>query len=79
MHAPKSLLYKHGMCPTGVCHTPNCISPLWAACKVVLSGMQILENYARCQYFLLHNTNSSGCQCCTLHATCPKSIFYEIT
>jgi hypothetical protein len=43
--------------PRGVCYTPNCIPPLWTTCKVLHRGMQILENYACCQYCLLHDTN----------------------
>ncbi len=35
----------------GVCFASNCMHLLWAACKVLLSGMQI--NYA-----MLHDTNT---------------------
>jgi hypothetical protein len=45
--------------PKGKCYAPNCAPPLLAACKVVLSGMKILKNYACCQDCLLHGTNAS--------------------
>jgi hypothetical protein len=61
----------------GVCYAPNCTPPLWAACIVLHSRKQILENCACCQLCFQHDTNASCCQCCSLHATCPKSIYYE--
>jgi hypothetical protein len=47
----------------------------WVVCKVLFSGMQMLENYTRCQ-----------CACgmtpillsARLHATCLKSVFFFI-
>jgi hypothetical protein len=46
------------LAPRGVCYTPNCMPPLWPSFKVVLTGMQILVNYACCQWCLLHDTNA---------------------
>ncbi len=60
-----------------ICHARNCIPPLWVACKVLLSGIQILADYARCQCFLLHGTYASCCKCGRLHATRPKYIFMK--
>jgi hypothetical protein len=42
-----------------------------AAVKVLLNGMHILENYAHCQYCLLHDTNASCSYCCRMHAPTP--------
>ncbi len=42
--------------PRGVCYTPECMPPLWATCKVLLSGIPILVNYACSQRGLLHDT-----------------------
>jgi len=63
--------------PRGICYAPNSTVLLWAACKVLLSGMQILEIFAcwqcllaaRHQYFLLP----------VLHAACrmPQNLFFK--
>jgi hypothetical protein len=43
---------------------------LWAACKVLLSGMQTLENYASHRCYLLHGANADIAADSRLHATC---------
>ncbi len=52
------------------------LATLLSACKVLHSGMQILENYACSKCCLLHDTNAS---CCKLLAIHPKSTFHETT
>jgi hypothetical protein len=59
--------------PRVISCTPICMPPLRAACKVFLSGMQTLENYASHHCCLLHGTNVP---CCMLHAV-PQVHFYE--
>jgi hypothetical protein len=41
---------------------PQTVRPLLVACKAMLSGMQVLENYARCQCCLMYDTQASYCQ-----------------
>jgi hypothetical protein len=50
--------------------------PCYAACKVLLSGMQTLENYPGPQCGLLHDTNAD---CCLLHTArhMTQIHFYE--
>ncbi len=65
--------------PIGICYALNSTPPLCASCKVLHSGMQVLENYVHCLCCLLHNTNASYSQCCRLHTTGQKYISYETT
>ena len=68
--------------PRGISYSLNCMPPLWAAHKVLLGDMQILENYPHCYFCLLHDINASCCQICRLHTqvrTHTKFIFYNIT
>jgi hypothetical protein len=63
----------HGLvhAPMDICYAPNCcVSLLWAAWKVLPSGMQTLDNYASSRCCLKHDTNLA---CCMVHAC----IFYE--
>ncbi len=58
-------------------YAPYCMPLLCAAYKVLISGKQIVENYACCQGCLLHGTNASCCQCFRQHDTYPKTIFMK--
>ncbi len=64
--------------PRGKYDTPRSLPQLLAACKVLVKGMQILENYACRQGCSLHDTSTSCCLCCMLHAHTPWVYFYEI-
>jgi len=66
-----SALYVH----RGIYYVPQWMLPLWAAWKLLVSGMLVFANNACCQCFLLHVTDASCCQCCLLHATHLKYIF----
>jgi hypothetical protein len=80
-HTAKTQLHKKVRSvyhPTrGVCYAPNCTAPLWAACIVLHSRKQILENCACCQCCFQQDTNASCRQCISMHITCPNSIYYE--
>jgi hypothetical protein len=53
----------------GICCAPNCTLLFCAACKVLLTNMQIILNSACCQFCLLPilpAANSACCQFCLL-------------
>jgi hypothetical protein len=50
---------------SGMRYAPNCMPLLWAAFKVLHSGMQTFQNNACCQCYLLHACNIA---CCMQHA-----------
>ncbi len=51
-------------------YAPNCTPLLWAACKMLLNGSQILENYTHC-------VNASCYQMLKAKCHMPQIYFYE--